>query len=339
MSLVDELGRWSSTTAYEMARRAEAEYLQDPSAVLHEVCPDTLRFEPWRGSHVEFSVTTCPAYQVVTFRGTQPSSLVDWLTDSRVVRRGWRSPSGITVLPGSVHSGFADAYESVESTLLAWLTMDRPIFITGHSLGGALATICAARIGVASPRMPMLALYTYGSPRVLDWLAATWLNGCLPGRSWRVVNNNDVVTRLPLSRPGNGYYHVGELTYLDADGGLVHDPSRWELFRSSVLGRVEALLGGEPTIDEVPGLAPSALATLIGAGIRTLREAAMAGSERMAKLPDVQTSDVAAVEAWAAQRLAGVAPVAAAFDGAADHSIALYVAHLRAAVAVEALVR
>lgn len=40
----------------------------------------------------------------------------------------------------------------------------RPIYVTGHSLGAALATIAAARIAVEHD-LPLAALYTVGSPK------------------------------------------------------------------------------------------------------------------------------------------------------------------------------
>src|SRR5262249_5032912 len=64
--------------------------------------------------------------------------------------------------PGRVHGGFLLAYEQVAQGLGDRLRAlaGRPVWFTGHSLGGALATIAAARFG------DFRGLYTYGSPRV-----------------------------------------------------------------------------------------------------------------------------------------------------------------------------
>jgi pimeloyl-ACP methyl ester carboxylesterase len=66
----------------------------------------------------------------------------------------------------------------------------RPWF-TGHSLGGALATLAADRHGDSA------AVYTFGSPLVGDDAFAAGFNNRHEGRSFRYVNGDDLVTRVP----------------------------------------------------------------------------------------------------------------------------------------------
>jgi hypothetical protein len=112
---------------------------------------------------------------------------------------------------GKVHRGFKDALEEVWPDLLPYI-MDlqrrgRAIWVTGHSLGAALATLCAAR----HPNVQ--GVYTFGSPRVGD--AA--FRESLEVDIYRVVNNADIVPRVP---PPVSYVHVGKLMLIDAEGIL-----------------------------------------------------------------------------------------------------------------------
>lgn len=79
----------------------------------------------------------------------------------------------------SVHSGFYGAFRSIQPqvfpVLLEQLALypNAEVALTGHSLGGALATICLAQIVFELPgSIPTnISLYTFGSPRVGDSVA------------------------------------------------------------------------------------------------------------------------------------------------------------------------
>ena len=69
---------------------------------------------------------------------------------------------------------------------------DQAIWITGHSLGGALAVLLAATLWEAE--QPVTGLYTYATPRVGDSAFAGRLNEDMAdGAHWRVVNAGDLV--------------------------------------------------------------------------------------------------------------------------------------------------
>lgn len=124
---------------------------------------------------------------ILGFRGTEAMSIKDIRTDARANTRPCSTG-------GKVHSGFDDAYESVAPGISGVLKREDlarlPLFVTGHSLGGALATVTAKRLehpaGIA-------ACYTFGSPRVGD---EEWVDG-IRAPLYRLVNAADCVTMLP----------------------------------------------------------------------------------------------------------------------------------------------
>lgn len=118
------------------------------------------------------------------------------------------APAAATPL---VHFGFLRGYASVREPLLAelaaltsGLSRDWEIFFTGHSLGGALATLAAADVAARHPAGRPPVLYSFGQPKVGDAAFGAAVDELLPA-AFRVVNDVDVVARAPAG----SYRHVG----------------------------------------------------------------------------------------------------------------------------------
>lgn len=102
---------------------------------------------------------------IVAFAGTDPFILKNWVSDFYLGRP-----------KGDVHEGFSDAaaavWDDVQKALTAASAAGSPIFITGHSLGAALAVVTADRahreLKIAPPQV-----YLYGCPRVCRTAAAS----------------------------------------------------------------------------------------------------------------------------------------------------------------------
>ncbi len=141
---------------------------------------------------------------LVSFRGTE--SVGDWLADLRVL--------SVDQPYGTVHRGFLAAFRLVAERLDAILDRlgNRPILITGHSLGGALAVIAAAEW---AQRRPVAMVYTYGQPAVGKGRFAEFMRDAYGERYVRIVNDDDIVTRVPPT-----YEHVGRLIQLDRHGDV-----------------------------------------------------------------------------------------------------------------------
>ena len=149
-------------------------------------------------------------YCVLAFRGTE--SVRDWLTDLDV-----RQVDG-------VHEGFNTALDYVWDDIEGLDLNGKLLFLTGHSLGAALATLAASRLGFGT-------LYTFGSPRVGDEDFVERFN--FEHICYRFVNNNDVVTRVPML----GYEHVGSLRYFTSTGKMWAEPHDWWLTYDRLCGR------------------------------------------------------------------------------------------------------
>lgn len=129
---------------------------------------------------------------IVAFRGTQTDS--DWMIDSLVNQRSYPYACN----GGNVHNGFLSIYESCRDTIMDTLTSlssHKTLFATGHSLGGALATlhILDARINTSFSRY---ALYNFASPKVGDLAFRNYYKMQVTS-SFRLVNLFDVVPLLP----------------------------------------------------------------------------------------------------------------------------------------------
>ncbi len=92
------------------------------------------------------------------------------------------------------------------------INIDETLWVCGRSLGSAMVTMIASRCKHDLNLNDPIELYTYGSPRV------GWRKYCksLNVEHHRWVNNNDIVTRVPLAIMG--YKHHGEEHYMNAYG-------------------------------------------------------------------------------------------------------------------------
>jgi len=168
---------------------------------------------------------------MVVFRGTD--ALEDWITDLDFVLVN--GP-----LEGKVHRGFDTALDEVWGRIQKVIPKfkagkEKSLWFTGHSLGAALATLSVARL--RDDDRPVDGLYTFGQPRVGDRTFARNFNIDFKPYSFRFVNNNDSVTRIPQRL--QGYSHVGTLKYFTKDGELKDDISWWNRFLDRVYGRFE----------------------------------------------------------------------------------------------------
>jgi triacylglycerol lipase len=158
---------------------------------------------------------------VLACRGTEPTEWNDLRADANAVM-------AVVGTIGNVHSGFNREVDDLWPMLEELIQGESlPVWFCGHSLGAAMATICAYRCKASSIASDPQELHTFGSPRV----------GCrryvrhAPLTHYRWVHNNDVVTRVPPA--WFGYRHCGNEVYLDRKGrirklrGVWRSRDRW----------------------------------------------------------------------------------------------------------------
>jgi triacylglycerol lipase len=137
-----------------------------------------------------------------------------------------------------VHGGFKrevdDLWPRLEQALL---TNTRTLWFTGHSLGGAMAAICAGRCTLSRIRSNPRGLYTFGSPRIGNRRYVNYVNM----EAYRWVNNNDIVARLPPA--WLGYRHKGQEIYLNAYGNI-RRVTGWQRVKDRWRGFVRGLREG-----------------------------------------------------------------------------------------------
>jgi predicted lipase len=112
-----------------------------------------------RKGHVECYVGTYEDYTIVTFRGSDGTS--DWLDNFKAIKHLFWIDKKVAF----VHYGFYEQFNTIKDELLKELKNrnDNKIIFTGHSLGGALATLAAYHYEY---NVSFLGCVTFGSPRV-----------------------------------------------------------------------------------------------------------------------------------------------------------------------------
>lgn len=167
---------------------------------------------------------------VLCFRGTEPDEFSDIVADLRAFPRK-------STTDGWVHSGFRCEIDKVWDEIVNTIKPfeDHRLYICGHSLGGAMATIATARL-----KNQVIALYTFGSPRV----GTRSFVKSIFTKHFRVVNNNDIVTRVP---PRFMFYrHHGELVYIN-HYGKIRKLTPWQRIKDRFRGYRDGLL--DPVMD------------------------------------------------------------------------------------------
>ena len=239
-----------------------------------------------------FFATTKDAV-IVSFRGTE--ELGDWLANLNLLS---------TTRPyGTVHRGFLGAFQVVEKKLEALMApyKGRPVVITGHSLGGALALIAAAEW---HGKHDIFLVHTCGQPAVGKRNFQEFIEEQYGDNYFRFVNNDDVVPMVPPF-----YRHAGRLIHFGEDDSIERALDSRELESLGIdLG---------PVMEETPMLTPEQF-NLMRAQL--LQESAERGSKSLsdASVESAVQGAALATGAEGLESLEGILP------SVSDHSMDLY---------------
>ena len=164
---------------------------------------------------------------IIAFRGTQTQ--IEWWRNLQATQKKYFDPQTKQQY-GKVHQGYLKIVrEQINSALIKavkQLDPNIPCYITGHSLGGAVATLSAIEIALQVPEIrEQIQLYTYAAPRIGDRDFARTHSQLIPN-SYRIVNLSDSVPLVPPIKIQNrfttaNYAHVGQKWSFTAQFGDV----------------------------------------------------------------------------------------------------------------------
>lgn len=184
-------------------------YLDRPG--VESMCLGTWRFDTCdfiQVNDTECFVASTANEVLVAFRGT--AGTADWIRDLTLF--------STNVEYGSVHEGFYLGMRQVKEPIARVLervnAKNKSFVLTGHSLGGALATIAAAEF---DEEYSVASVYTFGQPAVGKNDFHTFMQR-FGSRFQRIVNDGDIVTKVPP-----GYIHVGKVHRFGFFGGVSNE--------------------------------------------------------------------------------------------------------------------
>ena len=184
---------------------------------------------------------------VLSFRGTQVTEKSDVLADLKAGKN-------IEASGGKVHVGFKDELNKLWPAITVSLANIDALYVTGHSLGAAMATIAASRM-----QTKVIALVTFGSPRAGN---QEFVNS-LTVTHYRVQNNCDDVTKVPFMLMG--FAHHGVHKYMNFDGEFKNFTA-WQQVKDMVRSRLRARAKGQKYIGVFDHMMANYIAKLEKAG-------------------------------------------------------------------------
>ena len=172
----------------------------------------------------------------IVFRGT--STLTDWKADLNISQENMYDYKHV-----KIHKGFKKQYWSVKDKIYKCIenNLHIPIVVIGHSLGGALAQICAIDIKMRYTINSDVSVFTIGSPRVGNSSFANLYNKLIKN-SYRLKNKGDVITYFPMR---SNYCHVHSSICFD-NGDVSNEP-----ITKKVFNRLSRLCGNVNMFDSI----------------------------------------------------------------------------------------
>lgn len=190
---------------------SDTDYRPDEQKILEELKKIDENFIHVSGIHKGSSqaiICEHTDYIVLAFRGSDEKPDWDYNFDWKMVK----------ALGVKIHRGFIDATFNL-TTKLNWLnSINKPLYITGHSLGGAIATVYTHYRSNIGKRID--GVWTFGQPRVFGHYDAQKFDLKHKKYFFRYQNNNDLVSMVPPVF--TGYSHVGQTRHIDHQGNIKH---------------------------------------------------------------------------------------------------------------------
>jgi hypothetical protein len=175
---------------------------------------------------------------IVAFRGTLPpswqsqASVLDWLQDLLC------EPESRPNVPGKVHTGFYDATSTIIAAVAAEVKRlnpagSKPVYVTGHSLGGAMASIGAYIMRAAPYDISIAQVVTFASPKPGDGAFQVAYEKIFTNQA-RYENYDDLVPLLP---PADDF--IKAVAEIPVIGDLFKQAESWDYQPVGTLSYIE----------------------------------------------------------------------------------------------------
>jgi triacylglycerol lipase len=177
---------------------------------------------------------------ILVFRGTQRTA--EWVGNIYAVQEDYINPQTGESL-GRIHTGFRRIADGIINPLavdaVQGINPNKPCYVSGHSLGSALATLLALDIALAVPALqPQLQVYVYASPRVGNPDFVNSYAQILPN-TFRITNLADPIPTMPPTKLRAEFVHVGEEWSFLSQGGDILPNHIVDTYRRAVNAEVE----------------------------------------------------------------------------------------------------
>ncbi len=238
-----EDARSSETVEVDVPEPSKGSATQDPvennldaaQSVIGNTVKQTVKIKQLIPVYFGFVLTSKTA-NIIIFRGTQRTT--EWIGDILLFQKSYKGFAN-----SKIHSGFANIYKDLAQQtreIASRLNPSLPCYISGHSLGSALATLAALDLALSVPKLKeQIRLYTYAGPRVGNPNFAKIHSQMVPN-SYRIFNLADSI---PLSPPTifrhDVYVHVGQPWSFLTQYGDVLPNHAVDTYRAAVNSEVE----------------------------------------------------------------------------------------------------
>ncbi len=137
-------------------------------------------------------------YILVAFRGTE--SKKDFASNALFYQE--EAPSYLGAKGAWMHSGMKGIYNHMRPTIRKILAdfdgMHKPIYLTGHSLGGALSLIAA--LDLVNSAAQVNSVYTFGQPKIGNRALVRKVKDVIGERFFRISTESDITSRVPPAK-------------------------------------------------------------------------------------------------------------------------------------------
>jgi len=180
-----------------------------------------------------FIVDSIYGETIISFRGTEPDKIRDWMTDAKIFKKE-------IGLGRMVHGGFCDEASSVFDDVARELSKRewRKLYITGHSLGADLCILTAFFLSENGIYPDYVCPIAPARPGDIDF--AVEYDNILKDVTFCHFRHRDIVTRMPPRMMNNS--HVGQTVYINDDGEVLVHIAWWLMEMNRIFqGRIDAI--------------------------------------------------------------------------------------------------